>query len=193
MRTHTHDRFFSLKKGQQGEGRGIQKAAPRRPQACECVVIAPPPFSCFVPRNTPPHASPYNPVGGTMWPGVRSYESMPAPLKAGPVIVVVIIGGIVTVVTESAIRPSIARDFVLHGCACTPFAKQKPRAILSLFVSTVFEKYRTLIVYLILQSIFPHTRFKYYLYWKNISWWNQILLIYYSEIQELLLRVYLKK
>lgn len=68
-----------------------------------------------------------------MWPGVRSYESMPAPLKAGPVIVVVIIGGIVTVVTESAIRPSIARDFVLHGCACTPFAKQKPRAILSLF------------------------------------------------------------
>lgn len=39
-----------------------------------------------------------------MWPGVRSYESMPAPLKAGPVVVVVIIGGIVTVVTESANR-----------------------------------------------------------------------------------------
>jgi len=72
-----------------------------------------------------------------MWPGVRSYESMPAPLKAGPVIVVVIIGGIVTVVTESANRRSIARDFVLHGRAT--YAVHEAEATHNPFLST-FEK-----------------------------------------------------
>jgi len=44
-------------------GRG-QKATPCRPQARECVVIAPPSLFLFrPPRNTPPHASPYNPAG----------------------------------------------------------------------------------------------------------------------------------
>lgn len=77
-----------------------------------------------------------------MWPGVRSYESMPAPLKAGPVIVVVIIGGIVTVVTESANPPRHSEGFRSPRlyCTLTLFARQKPRAILSPFVSTMFEK-----------------------------------------------------
>ena len=41
-----------------------------------------------------------------MWPGVRSYESMPVPLKARPAVIVVIIGGIVTVVAKNATRRS---------------------------------------------------------------------------------------
>lgn len=41
-----------------------------------------------------------------MWPGVRSYESMPVPLKARPAVIVVIIDSIVTVVAKNTTRRS---------------------------------------------------------------------------------------
>lgn len=49
-----------------------------------------------------------------MWPGVRSYESMPVPLKARPAVIVVIIDSIVTVVAKNTTRRSEQEIFSRH-------------------------------------------------------------------------------